>query len=134
MRDHVGWSLTGNRKQKNISNVLPEKWSQSLKKLQQWMLTREFYKLYLTEKQNGYLQSGRYERVACNKITPDVPFTGLSLKDGAGNFSWAFQIQAVAALTGKAMQQYATIAKISGLCLAYPHLQNFLKISSYELS
>ena len=41
IRDHVGWSLTGNRKQKNMSNFLPEEWSRSLKKLEQWTLTRE---------------------------------------------------------------------------------------------
>ena len=59
IRDHVGWSLTGNRKQKNISNFLPEEWSWSLRKFEKWTLTREFLKQYLTEKQNGYLQSGR---------------------------------------------------------------------------
>ena len=59
IRDHVTWSLTGNRKQNNISNLLPEEWSRSLKKFEKWTLTREFLKQYLTEKQNGYLQSGR---------------------------------------------------------------------------
>ena len=34
IRDHVGWSLTGNRKLKIVSNFLPEEWSWSLKKLE----------------------------------------------------------------------------------------------------
>ena len=42
-----------------MSNLWPKKWLQSLKKLEQWSLTREFLKQYLTEKQNGYLPSGR---------------------------------------------------------------------------
>ena len=46
-----------------MSNLLPEKWSRSLKKLEQWSLMREFLKQYLTEKQNGYLQSGRLRKV-----------------------------------------------------------------------
>ena len=33
---------------------------------------REFYKQYVTEKQNGYLQSGRYERVDCILTISDV--------------------------------------------------------------
>ena len=32
IRDYVGWSLTGNRKQKNMCNFWPKKWSRSLKK------------------------------------------------------------------------------------------------------
>ena len=34
-----------------MSNLWPEKWSRSLKKFEQWSLTREFLKQYLTEKQ-----------------------------------------------------------------------------------
>ena len=34
IRDHAGWSLTRNRKQKSISNFLPEEWSRSLKKFE----------------------------------------------------------------------------------------------------
>ena len=63
IRDYVGWSLAGNRKQKNISKFLPEEWSRSLKKFELWLATREFLKQYLTEKQNGYLQSGRLREV-----------------------------------------------------------------------
>ena len=36
-----------------MSNLWPKKWSRSLKKFEQWSLTREFLKQYLTEKQNG---------------------------------------------------------------------------------
>ena len=69
-RDHVGWSLTGNRKQKNMSNFWPKNWSQSLKKFEQWSLTRELLEQFLTEKQNGYLQSGRLrEVVAMRELT-----------------------------------------------------------------
>ena len=46
-----------------MSNLCPKKWSRSLKKFEQWSLTREFLKQYLTEKQNGYLQSGRLREV-----------------------------------------------------------------------
>ena len=60
---YVGWSLTGNRKQKNMCNFWPKKWSRSLKKFEWWSLTRELLKQYLTEKQNGCLRGGRYERV-----------------------------------------------------------------------
>ena len=42
-----------------MSNLWPKKWSQSLKKSKQWSLTREFLKHHLTEKQDGYLRSGR---------------------------------------------------------------------------
>ena len=42
-----------------MSNLCPKKWSRSLKKFEQWSLTREF----LTEKQNGYLQNGRFREV-----------------------------------------------------------------------
>ena len=46
-----------------MSNLWPEKWSRSLKKLEQWSLKREFLKQYFTEKQNGYFQSGRLREV-----------------------------------------------------------------------
>ena len=46
-----------------MSNSWLKKWSRSLKKFEQWSLTREFLKQYLTEKQNGYLQSGRLREV-----------------------------------------------------------------------
>ena len=42
-----------------MSNLWPKKWLRLLKKSEQWLLTREFLKQYLTEKQNGYFQSGR---------------------------------------------------------------------------
>ena len=59
IHDYVGWSLTGNRKQKNMSNFWPKKWSRFLKKFEWWPLTKELLKQYLTEKQNGCLRSGR---------------------------------------------------------------------------
>ena len=40
-----------------MPNLWPEKWSQSLKKFEQ----------YLTEKQNGYLQSGRLREVVARR-------------------------------------------------------------------
>ena len=43
-----------------------------LKKFEQWSLTREFLKWYLTEKQNGYLQSGCFD---CTKLQ-NSPFHG----------------------------------------------------------
>ena len=46
-----------------MSDFWPKKWSQSLKKFEQWSLTRGFLKQYLTEKQNGYLESGRLQEV-----------------------------------------------------------------------
>ena len=46
-----------------ICNFWPKKWSRSLNEW--WSLTRELLKQYLTEKQNGCLRSGRYERVDC---------------------------------------------------------------------
>ena len=46
-----------------MPNLWPKKWSRSLKKLEQWSFTREFLQQYLTEKQNGYLQSGRLREV-----------------------------------------------------------------------
>ena len=46
-----------------MSNFRPKKWSRWLKKFELWSLTREYLKLYLTEKQNGYLQSGRSREV-----------------------------------------------------------------------
>ena len=42
-----------------MSNLWPKKWLRLLKKSEQWLLTRELLKQYLTEKQNGYFQSGR---------------------------------------------------------------------------
>ena len=50
-----------------MSNLWPKKWSRSLKKFEQWLLTREFLKQYLTEKQNGYLQSGRLREVVARR-------------------------------------------------------------------
>ena len=67
IRDYVGWSLTGNRKQKNMSNFWPKKWSRSLKKFEWWSLMRELLKQYLTEKQNRCLQSGRLREVVVYK-------------------------------------------------------------------
>ena len=55
---HSGWSVTGNRKQKNVLNFWSTKWSRSIKKFERWSLTRQFLKQHLTEKQNGYLQRG----------------------------------------------------------------------------
>ena len=46
-----------------MSNLWPKKWSRSLKKFDKLSLTREFLKQYLTEKQNGYLQSSRLREV-----------------------------------------------------------------------
>ena len=46
-----------------MSNLWPKKWSRSLKMFEQWSLTRGSLKQYLTEKQNGYLQSGRLREV-----------------------------------------------------------------------
>ena len=43
-----------------MSNFTPKNWSQSLKKFEYWSLTREILEQYLTKKQNGYLQSGRF--------------------------------------------------------------------------
>ena len=69
IHDTLGWSLTGNRKQKNMLNFGPMKWSRSLKKFEWWALTRELLKQYLTEKQNG-LRSGRLrEVVAMRELT-----------------------------------------------------------------
>ena len=53
---HVGWLLIRNRKQKNMSNFWPKTWSWSCKKFESWLFTRE--PLYLSEKENSYLQSG----------------------------------------------------------------------------
>ena len=49
-----------------MSNFWPKKWSRSLKKFEQRPLTREFLKQYLTEKQNGYLQSGHLREVVAH--------------------------------------------------------------------
>ena len=70
IHNYVGWSLTGNRKQKNMCNFCPKKWSWSLKKFDWWSLTRELLKQYLTQKQNGCLQSGCLrEVVAIRELT-----------------------------------------------------------------
>ena len=54
-----------------MSNLWPRKWSRLLKKFELWSLTREFLKQYLTEKQNGYFQSGHLrEVVAYEKWSP----------------------------------------------------------------
>ena len=63
IHDYVGWSLTGNRKQKNMCNFWPKKWSRSLKKFEWRSLMRELLKQYLTEKQNGCLRGGRLREV-----------------------------------------------------------------------
>ena len=63
IRDYLGWSLTGNRKLKNMPNFWTKKWLWSLKKFEWWSLTRELLKQYLTENQNGYLRSGRFREV-----------------------------------------------------------------------
>ena len=64
--DHVGWLLTENRKQKNMSNFLPKNWLWLHKKFTGHL--RELLEQYLTEKQNGYLQTGHLrEVVACEK-------------------------------------------------------------------
>ena len=56
IRDDVGWRLNENRKQKNMCNLWPKKWSRSLKKFEWWkLITRELLKQYLTEKQNSCL-------------------------------------------------------------------------------
>ena len=68
IRDYFGWSLTGNRKQKNMCNFWPKKRSRSVKEFEWWSLTRELLKQYLTEKRNGCLRSGRLrEEVAYEK-------------------------------------------------------------------
>ena len=46
-----------------MSDLWPTKWPRSLWKLEQRLLTREFLKQYLTEKQSGYLQSGHLREV-----------------------------------------------------------------------
>ena len=48
-----------------MSDLWPKKWLRSLKKFELWSLKREFLikKQYLTEKQNGYLQSGHLREV-----------------------------------------------------------------------
>ena len=53
---HVGWLLFRNRKQKSMSHFWPKNWSWSRKKFESWLFTRE--PLYLSEKENSYLQSG----------------------------------------------------------------------------
>ena len=60
-----------------MSNFWPKKWPLSLKKLEKWLLTREFLKQHLTENKtkqnNGYLQSGRVrEVVARSEMTEKV--------------------------------------------------------------
>ena len=50
-----------------MSNLWPRKWSRSLKKFELWSLRREFLKQYLTEKQNGYFQSGRLREVVADE-------------------------------------------------------------------
>ena len=50
-----------------MSDLWPKKWPRSFKKLEQRSLTREFLKQYLTEKQNGYSQSGRLREVVARR-------------------------------------------------------------------
>ena len=50
-----------------MSNLWPKKWPPSLDIFEQWPLTKEFLKQYLTEKQNNYLQSGRLREVVAYK-------------------------------------------------------------------
>ena len=82
--DYVGWPLTRNRKQKNMYNFWPKKCLRSLKKFEWWSLTRELLKQYLTEKQNGCLQSGCLrEVVTMRELTVLKCSSGLScLKHG----------------------------------------------------
>ena len=82
--DHARWSLTGNRKQKNMSNFWPKKWSQSFKKFTQWSLTREILKQCLTEKQKDVkwplTGGGRLrEVVAMRELTVVVTYWSLLL-------------------------------------------------------
>ena len=46
-----------------MSTFWAKKRSRSLKKLEYWSLTREFFRQDLTEKQTGYLQSGRLQEM-----------------------------------------------------------------------
>ena len=46
-----------------MSNLWHKQWSWSLEKFEQCLLTKEFLKQYLTEKQNSYLQSGHLQEV-----------------------------------------------------------------------
>ena len=51
-----------------MSNFWHKKWSQLLEKFEQWSLTGEFLKQYLTWKQNSYLLTGcLWEVVAYEK-------------------------------------------------------------------
>ena len=79
IRDYVGWSLTRNRKQKNMSNFWPKKWSRSLKKIEWWLRTRELLKQYLTEKQNGCLRSGRLREVVAMRELTVSPENNMTL-------------------------------------------------------
>ena len=51
-----------------MSNFWPKKWSRSLKKFKLYSLTKEYLKQYLTENQNGYLQSGRLREVVAYEV------------------------------------------------------------------
>ena len=67
-----------------MSNLWPKKWSRSLKKLERLSLTREVLKQYLTEKQNGYLQSGRLREVVAHarEVVTMRELTVLRCQDG----------------------------------------------------
>ena len=76
IRNHAGWSLTGNRKQKNVSNFWPKKWSRSLWKLSSGRLRESFLNsVWLRNKSIickvvaygrwSLTRSGRYQRVDC---------------------------------------------------------------------
>ena len=67
---YVRWSLTGNRKRKNMCNFWPKKWYRTLKKLKRRLSTRELLKQYLTEKQIGCLRSGRLQEVVAYEKRP----------------------------------------------------------------
>ena len=57
IRDHVGWTLGPETENKRICQISGLKSGRS--RFKYLSLTREFLKQYLTEKQNGFLQSSR---------------------------------------------------------------------------
>ena len=60
----IGWALAGNRKRKKMPNLWPKKSGRGpLRNLGSGHLQKSFLKQYLSEKQNGYLQSGRLQEV-----------------------------------------------------------------------
>ena len=85
IRDHAWWSLTRNRKQKNMSNFWPKKWSQSFKKFTQWSLTRDFETVFDWETNGLFIKwplmgGGRLrEVVAMRELTVVVTYWSLLL-------------------------------------------------------